>query len=503
MKKRIICLVFALIAFLCVLTFSAYATEQSDIISDVGNQSSEAGTSSTPDDFSEEESDVSQPSGTVGTVVQGGIEYYIDGDALTAEVTGITDKQTASVVLVSSFSFEGKKYTVSGIRDGAFADLSGLKSVYIPCTVTEIGIFFDNLTEITVKSCNASGASAFALSNGCAFEADSRGYEDKVIDPPTCSDEGASILTCPHCLQTYGEEKKIDPAHNYGDWIITTPPSDDEEGERERTCGDCGHKDTETLIKTNCQHTDTGTVDDIIKEATCKEVGSKNILCKYCGQTVFENVEIPKAKHSFGAWTVTKQPTQKENGTRVRSCNVCATVEEETLLKVDCLHANTENRHQAPSCTKNGYDMTYCKDCGKTISQTTLDAQHTEGETETKEATCTENGYIIQKCSVCGEEMRNEAVEATGHSYGDWTVLIEATVTSDGMRAHTCGVCSQTENEIIPKRSDSEVSEPTSDGDTGEEVGTDKTVFIVIGGIVILLTVGYITVTEINKRRFY
>jgi len=41
-------------------------------------------------------------------------------------------------------------------------------------------------------------------------------------------------------------------------------------------------------------------------------------------------------------------------------------------------------------------------------------------------------------------------VPATGHSYGDWTIIKEATCTEEGLKQRTCTVCSTMEEEIIP-----------------------------------------------------
>ena len=45
-----------------------------------------------------------------------------------------------------------------------------------------------------------------------------------------------------------GCEEEIDKsAHNYGEWTITTSATQNEAGEKERVCADCGHKQTETI----------------------------------------------------------------------------------------------------------------------------------------------------------------------------------------------------------------------------------------------------------------
>ena len=66
--------------------------------------------------------------------------------------------------------------------------------------------------------------------------------------------------------------------------------------------------------------------------------------------------------------------------------------------------------------------------------------------------TCTEHGYTEGiECSVCHEILTAPTeVPATGHSYGDWTIIKEATCTEEGLKQRTCTVCSTMEEEIIP-----------------------------------------------------
>ena len=65
--------------------------------------------------------------------------------------------------------------------------------------------------------------------------------------------------------------------------------------------------------------------------------------------------------------------------------------------------------------------------------------------------TCTENGYTEYTCE-CGDVYRDNEVEKTGHSFGEWTVTKEATETEEGIKERTCSVCSEKESEKIAKK---------------------------------------------------
>ena len=86
--------------------------------------------------------------------------------------------------------------------------------------------------------------------------------------------------------------------HDYGEWIVTRPATEDEFGERSHSCTKCGHVETEEIPKL-----------------------------------------IPTAcEHVFGDWTITKNPTTTEKGEKTRSCTKCGyieTVEIDKLSTID------------------------------------------------------------------------------------------------------------------------------------------------------------------------
>ena len=61
-----------------------------------------------------------------------------------------------------------------------------------------------------------------------------------------------------------------------------------------------------------------------------------------------------------------------------------------------------------------------------------------------KAATCEQNGSVQYECTVCGYK-KNEAVFATGHKYGAWTTVSEATVSAPTVQTRTCTVCENKE----------------------------------------------------------
>lgn len=78
-------------------------------------------------------------------------------------------------------------------------------------------------------------------------------------------------------------------------------------------------------------------------------------------------------------------------------------------------------------------------------------AAHTHSYTEKViEPTCTADGYTLHECS-CGKSYKDKTVSKKGHSFGEWSVTKQATVSSEGEKTRKCSVCGAAETEKIAK----------------------------------------------------
>lgn len=89
-----------------------------------------------------------------------------------------------------------------------------------------------------------------------------------------------------------------------------------------KTCSNCGLTEGESLGHQLGDY-------EVIREATCTEVGTERAQCKVC-QT-YVNREIPMVDHTPGKWEVSLKPSISsdgtvEEGTKVRKCTVCGQV---------------------------------------------------------------------------------------------------------------------------------------------------------------------------------
>ena len=76
---------------------------------------------------------------------------------------------------------------------------------------------------------------------------------------------------------------------------------------------------------------------------------------------------------------------------------------------------------------------------------------HIYNEGEVVAPTCTEEGYTLHTCQNCGAKMKDEIVEATGHTEGEWQVSVEATQYEEGLKELRCVVCNEVlRSEVLP-----------------------------------------------------
>ena len=76
--------------------------------------------------------------------------------------------------------------------------------------------------------------------------------------------------------------------------------------------------------------------------------------------------------------------------------------------------------------------------------------------------TCTEKGYTTHTCA-CGESYVDTYVDALGHSWDSGTVTKEPTATETGIRTYTCTRCHDTKTETIPATGSVDVTEMFTD----------------------------------------
>ena len=115
------------------------------------------------------------------------------------------------------------------------------------------------------------------------------------------------------------------------------------------------------------------------------------------------------------------------------------------------------------TCTESGEKSYHCRRCDVTSGTQIIDPKgHHLQLVEEKPATCTEDGFEeYWKCEDCGlmysdSNMINSisepiVIKATGHKFGNWQIVREATEKQEGEQKRVCEVCKYEETEKISK----------------------------------------------------
>ncbi len=265
----------------------------------------------------------------------------------------------------------------------------------------------------------------------------------------------------------------IPAGHDWTEWKVTIIPTCKKKGERIRTCRrDESHVEREELPEDPNAHT---LVTTDAKDPTCTEAGNTTYYtCQGCGkyfadsvaeQEIAENSWIIPAGHDWREWEVTKIPTCKEKGERIRTCQRDEShVEREELPEDPQAHKLTTMAAIAPTCTEAG-NITYytCMECGKCFSDPGAVKEieenswvvpakgHMLKKTAAKAATCTAAGNSeYYTCKECGKyyadangkkEIKQDSwvIKAKGHQIREKET--KPTVSKEGSLVCSCAAC--------------------------------------------------------------
>ena len=217
--------------------------------------------------------------------------------------------------------------------------------------------------------------------------------------------------------------------------------------------------------------------------------------CKDCGKLIETGKTEAANGHSWSKWSSIIEATCEHTGEEARTCSVCNKKETRTLSILP--HNLTRTAAVGASCTAEGNtEYWYCSMCNRYFSnaQATIEIQkadtiiarkpHQLSRVEAKDPGCETAGNIeYWSCAVCGKffdsdnepnELPKSAViiKATGHKWGDWAVVTEPSVNSEGKKERECSACGLVETVIIPRLTP---DTPSDTSDTSDTLGTGNT----------------------------
>ena len=149
--------------------------------------------------------------------------------------------------------------------------------------------------------------------------------------PATCGEAGRVDTICSNCGEVIST-RELPPtgAHDWGNGVVTTAPTETTPGVRTITCSGCDQTRTETIPATGAHdYRFTKTV-----APTCTDGGYDLYTCSGCGATERRNL-TDAAGHKWDGGTVTTAPTETTPGVRTYTCTVCGDIREETIPATD------------------------------------------------------------------------------------------------------------------------------------------------------------------------
>lgn len=265
-----------------------------------------------------------------------------------------------SLITVSQKGVETQYKVVAGGKINLTAETAASGYHFKEWQVSGAGTFADKTaqkTEFTVPNENVTITSVYELhtANGEGWLTDSTKHYH--------------VCSC-------GTEIDAAP-HTFGEWTVIKPATEDEKGSRERSCSVCSYKQTEEIDKLSHTHNPASawTNDATGHWHACSGCNEKldfvahtpdraeateteAVKCTICGYVITPALghtthtpeenwrydennhwhkcegcseQLDKATHTYGDWTVTKQPTATESGEKERTCSVCGYKQIETV----------------------------------------------------------------------------------------------------------------------------------------------------------------------------
>ena len=210
--------------------------------------------------------------------------------------------------------------------------------------------------ECTVTDCNAKVTDVATVENGK--------ITSKITTAATCKKPGTTAYTAKFDGEVFKEQTKdVEdiPAtgHSWGEAKYTWAADGKScTAEKECTVTDCNAKVTDVATVENGKITS-----KITTAATCKKPGTTAYTAKFDGEVFKEQTkdveDIPATGHSWDAgWTVDKEPTCKDEGSKSHHCKNCDAKSDVTVIPT------VDHNYQNGKCT-------YCGEVKHTSSSST------------------------------------------------------------------------------------------------------------------------------------
>lgn len=205
-------------------------------------------------------------------------------------------------------------------------------------------------------------------------------FVDTVV-APTCTAQGYTLHKCSVCGEETKDTYKDALGHEYGEWVIDTPATEDAAGSKHRDCVRGDDTQTEVIPQLTHVHTPAAAVKENEVPATCEAAGSYDevVRCSKCGEVITTTHKTtPALGHKWKATKVVA-PTYESQGYTEYVCenDPSHTKKDDYTAKLDGVKLTVNGKYSSYGSVE-GYDFDKATWAGKN-STVTLKAMPIEG----------------------------------------------------------------------------------------------------------------------------
>ena len=251
---------------------------------------------------------------------------------------------------------------ISGNGSSAAGYINAFNSIYMldgKQAELKVALNTDKAGEVALVQDREEFKNALPYSDYVLYAADRLSTE---VQPYTGAGKLKDLTTLQWERTSYNDSPLVHKEHVWNDGEISKDSTCTEAGEKVYTCKVCGETKTEEIAALGHSYSEEWTVD---KEATCEEAGSKSHHCTRPGCDSKSDVTVIEALgHEWGEGKETKAPTCTEAGEKTYTCTRCSATKTEEVAALGHDYSDEWTVDKEATTTETGSKSHHCKVCG-------------------------------------------------------------------------------------------------------------------------------------------
>ncbi len=375
----------------------------------------------------------------------------------------------------SRLTFFGKDGVIKTLDPAeTYAEFSRNNYIVAPDSVTAVNVMMwkndqnsqvrvlnwaHNYDAVTTEpTCTERGYTTYTCSCGHSYvgnyvDVSSHTYIATITDP-TCTDRGYTTYTC-SCGHSYVDNYVDAHGHQWDQGVVTTQPTEEQEGVKTYTCKICNETKVEPIEKLPPKPVipEDHLLDKYLQQLPTPVCAGTNLWKALTPQPGHYDMSKGWVDHQYSSITF---PVAA--GDQVYSNAFSVSNSSLTFFGKDSVVKSLTAEEIYAEFSQNGYILVPEGTTAVNIVLLTADENsqvqvlnwaHSYGTVIT-EPTCTEKGYTTYTCS-CGHSYVSDYVNSHGHQWDQGVVTTQPTEEQEGARTYTCKICNETKVETIEK----------------------------------------------------